>query len=169
MHLFTDALKLLTFRLTKDEMLSFNRKHFIVGLLGTWLVGIGRYWDDDGASLLQHVGLGSVIYIFILSFLIWLIIKPFLVEGWSYFIVLTFISLTSFPAIFYAIPVERFFPHCNRKHNQCLVPGSRCHVAPGFALLFSKSIYKNEPRENHCSNVNAYMLYHNYTNNPEPS
>jgi len=110
MHLFTDALKLLTFRLTKDEMLSFNRKHFIVGLLGTWLVGIGRYWDDDGASLLQHLGLGSVIYIFILSFLIWLIIKPFLLEGWSYFIVLTFISLTSFPAIFYAIPVERFFP-----------------------------------------------------------
>lgn len=89
-------------------MLQFNRKHFIAGLIGTWLVGIGRYWDDEGASLLQHLGLGSVIYIFVLAAFIWLIIKPFFVENWNYFTVLTFISLTSFPAILYAIPVEQF-------------------------------------------------------------
>ena len=89
-------------------MLRFNSKHFITGLIGTWIVGIGRYWDDEGASLLQHLGLGSVIYIFLLAFFIWMIILPFRVEKWDYFTVLTFISLTSFPAIFYAIPVERF-------------------------------------------------------------
>lgn len=89
-------------------MLQFNWKHFIAGLTGTWIVGIGRYWDDEGATLLQHAGLGSVIYIFLLSVFIWIIVKPFLVENWTYFRVLTFISLTSFPAIFYAIPVERF-------------------------------------------------------------
>ena len=89
-------------------MLRFNTKHFIAGLFGTWLVGMGRYWDDEGASLLQHLGLGSVIYIFVLAAFIWLIIKPFFVEDWNYFTVVTFIGLTSFPAILYAIPVEKF-------------------------------------------------------------
>jgi hypothetical protein len=100
--------RLLTLRLNRDEMLNFSKKHFIAGLLGTWIVGMGRYWDDSEANLLQHLGLGSVIYIFVLAFIIWIIVKPFLIEGWNYFIVLTFISLTSFPAIFYAIPVEQF-------------------------------------------------------------
>ncbi|MEM9823964.1 MAG: hypothetical protein AAF985_22960, partial [Bacteroidota bacterium] len=77
--------------------------------VGTWIVGMGRYWDDPGAKLLQHLGLGSIIYIFVLAFIIWLIIQPYHVPNWTYFRVLTFISLTSFPAIFYAIPVERFF------------------------------------------------------------
>ncbi len=91
-------------------MLQLNSRHFIAGLIGTWIVGMGRYWDDKGASLLQHLGLGSVIYIFVLAAFIWLILKPFLIDSWSYYIVVTFIGLTSFPAIFYAIPVERFFP-----------------------------------------------------------
>ena len=109
MNVFKTIGRLLTFKLTREEMLQFNWKHFFVGFIGTWIVGIGRYWDDKGASLLQHLGLGSVIYIFLLALFIWLIIKPFFVENWNYFTVLTFISLTSFPAIFYAIPVERFF------------------------------------------------------------
>lgn len=102
-------IRLLTFRLTRDEMLQFNKSQFIAGLIGTWIVGMGRYWDDPGAKLLQHLGLGSVIYIFVLAAMIWIIVLPFKVEKWHYFLVLTFISLTSFPAIFYGIPVERFF------------------------------------------------------------
>ena len=109
MKLVKTILRLLTFRLTRDEMLQFNWKHFTVGLFATWIVGMGRYWDDKGASLIQHLGLGSVIYIFVLAFFIWLIVLPYFVEGWNYFTVLTFISLTSFPAIFYAIPVERYY------------------------------------------------------------
>ena len=109
MNIFSVVIKLLTFKLSREEMLKFNKTNFIVGLFGTWVVGIGRYWDDSGASLLQHLGLGSVIYIFVLAIFIWLILKPFKVDNWNYFIVLTFISLTSFPAIFYAIPVEQFF------------------------------------------------------------
>jgi hypothetical protein len=101
--------RLLTFRLTRDEMLNFNYIHLIAGIIGTWIVGMGRYWDDPKASTLQHLGLGSVIYIFILAAFIWLILLPFKIEKWSYKTVLTFISLTSFPAIFYAIPVERFY------------------------------------------------------------
>ena len=107
--LFNTIIKLLIFRLKRDEMLTFSRKHFITGLIGTWLVGIGRYWDDPDASVLQHAGFGSVIYIFILSLFIWLIVLPFKPEKWTYFHVLTFISLTSFPAALYAIPVERFY------------------------------------------------------------
>lgn len=108
MSLFNTLIKLLTFKLTREEMLKFNRKHFYLGLVGTWLVGMGRYWDDTGANLMQHLGLGSVIYIFVLALFIWVILIPFKIENWSYFIVLTFIGLTSFPAIFYAIPVEKF-------------------------------------------------------------
>lgn len=90
-------------------MLEFNSKHLIAGIIGTWVVGMGRYWDDPKASLLQHLGMGSVIYIFVLAAFIWLIVLPFKTENWTYKTVLTFIALTSFPAIFYAIPVERFF------------------------------------------------------------
>ncbi|PKV52784.1 hypothetical protein ATE84_4911 [Aquimarina sp. MAR_2010_214] len=108
MSLFNTLIKLLTFKLTRKEMLKFNIKHFYLGLVGTWLVGMGRYWDDSGANLMQHLGLGSVIYIFVLALFIWLILIPFKIENWSYFTVLTFIGLTSFPAIFYAIPVEKF-------------------------------------------------------------
>jgi Yip1 domain len=108
MSLIQSIVNLLTFKMSREEMLNFNKSHFIVGLIGTWLVGMGRYWDDSKASLLQHLGLGSVIYIFVLAGFIWLILKPFYIEKWSYFTVLTFISLTSFPALFYAIPVERF-------------------------------------------------------------
>lgn len=108
MKVLTTIYKLLTFRLSRAEMLNFENRHFIAGLIGTWIVGIGRYWDDPNASLLQHLGLGSVIYIFALALFIWLILLPLKIEKWKYFTVLTFISLTSFPAIFYAIPVERF-------------------------------------------------------------
>jgi Yip1 domain len=102
-------IRLLSFKLTRAEMLEFDNKHLIAGIIGTWVVGMGRYWDDKNASLLQHLGLGSVIYIFVLAGFIWLIILPFGVDKWRYKTVLTFIALTSFPAIFYAIPVERFF------------------------------------------------------------
>ena len=102
-------IKLLTFRLSRNEFLELDNKALIIGLIGTWIVGMGRYWDDPGAHILQHLGLGSVIYIFLLALLIWLTIKAYFVKPWPYKTVLIFISLTSFPAILYAIPVERFF------------------------------------------------------------
>ena len=39
---------------------------------------------------------------------VWLVIWPLRPKEWSYKKVLTFVSLTSAPAILYAIPVERF-------------------------------------------------------------
>ena len=51
-----------------------------------------------------------MIYIFLLAGLLFIITIPYRLPGWSYFRVLTFVSLTSFPAVLYAIPVERFLP-----------------------------------------------------------
>ena len=101
--------RLLFFRISRDEMLKFNYSDIIVGFVFTWIVGIGRYWDDPGAKLLQHLGVGSLIYICILSYLIWCVLRPFYIKNWSFKNVLTFVSFTSAPAILYAIPVERFF------------------------------------------------------------
>lgn len=103
-----DTFRLLTFRITREEILSFGWKHFVFGLICTWIVGIGRNWDNSDANFLQHLGIGSVIYIFILSALLALIIAPLLPQDWSYFRVLTFVSLVSPPAVLYAIPVENF-------------------------------------------------------------
>lgn len=101
------AVRLLTFRITREELLSLNHRHLLFGLFCTWVIGIGRYWDDPRASLLQHLGIGSVIYIFALALLLWLVIWPLRPQAWSYFNVLAFVSLVSPPAILYAIPVER--------------------------------------------------------------
>jgi hypothetical protein len=103
------AARLLSFRLTGAEFGGFNYRHLLFGLLCTWLVGIGRWWDDGGARLLQHAGAGSVIYIFILALLLWLVVLPLKPHGWKYVHVLTFVSLTAPPALLYAIPVERLF------------------------------------------------------------
>jgi len=72
------------------------------------LCGIGRYWDNPRADLWQYLGLGSVAYIFVMAFILWVVIMPLKPENWRYRNVLLFVSLTSPPAILYAIPVERF-------------------------------------------------------------
>jgi len=102
-------LRLLGFRLTREQYLALDRRHLIAGLISTWIVGMGRWWDDPDARLLQHLGLGSVAYVLSLSLLLWLVILPLRPSDWSYRRVLTFVSMTSPPALLYAIPVERFF------------------------------------------------------------
>jgi hypothetical protein len=104
----TATARLLTFRLTREEFERFNGSYLLVGLIFTWVVGIGRWWDDPAANILQHLGIGSVIYIFVLAAVLWLVIMPLRPEGLSYKHLLTFIALTSPPAMLYAIPVERF-------------------------------------------------------------
>jgi hypothetical protein len=74
----------------------------------TWIVGIGRYWDNPRVELLQKSGIGSIIYVFALSFFLWLLVLPLKPKDWNYFRVLTFIALVSPPAILYSIPIELF-------------------------------------------------------------
>lgn len=106
--LFTDALRVLTFR-TPSAAISQHWQAFLTfGLLVTWLAGIGRYWDNPRAYLWQYLGLGSVAYVFCLAFLLWLLLLPLKPKLWSYRNVLVFVTLTSPPALLYAIPVEQF-------------------------------------------------------------
>ncbi len=101
--------RLLTFRAAEIELASLGRRHLLFGLLCTWIVGIGRYWDNSRVGLLQHLGIGSVVYIFVLALLLWALAYPLRPKNWSYFNVVTFVALVSPPAILYAIPVQKFF------------------------------------------------------------
>lgn len=78
------------------------------GMAMTWLAGMGRYWDNPNAALWQKAGLGSIGYVLVMAWLIWLITLPLQPRNWSYRNVLVFVTLTSAPAILYATPVEKF-------------------------------------------------------------
>lgn len=99
--------RILTFRADPDDYRSLDHRHLALGLAFTWLVGVGRYWDNPRVEFLQRAGLGSVAYVFVLAALLWIIglgIKP---ERWSYFNLLVFVTLTAPPGLLYAIPVEK--------------------------------------------------------------
>lgn len=108
--LLTEELRLLTFRPVSSAVHTHARAFLIFGLCFTWLAGIGRYWDNPKAHLWQHLGLGSVAYVFVLALIIWLLLAPLRPQNWSYRNVLLFVTLTAPPAVLYAIPVERFMP-----------------------------------------------------------
>jgi hypothetical protein len=103
------ALRLIFFRVSRSELVEVRWQHLVLGLASTWLVGMGRYWDNPRVGIMQHMGLGSVVYVFALALFLWLIVWPLRPRHWSYFRVLTFVSLVSPPAILYAIPVEYFY------------------------------------------------------------
>jgi hypothetical protein len=97
----------LTFRASREELLGLGRPELIAGLLCTWVVGMGRYWDNPRAEFLQHLGVGSVVYVIALALFLTLVLRPMSKEV-SYSKILTFVTLTSPPAMLYAIPVEQF-------------------------------------------------------------
>ena len=105
-----DQFRLLTFRNPSSEIRDHWRAYLVFGFVCTWLAGIGRYWDNPKAFLWQHAGLGSVVYVFVLAALLWLLLMPLRPRNWTYRNVLLFVTLTALPALLYAIPVERFMP-----------------------------------------------------------
>lgn len=106
--LLLDEWRFLTFRPVSSAVHTQWRAFLIFGLVCTWLAGIGRYWDNPRAHLWQMLGLGSVAYVFILALLIWALLAPLQPSNWSYRNVLLFLTLTSPPALLYAVPVEKF-------------------------------------------------------------
>ncbi len=100
--------KFLAFRSVKPDLARLGNYYLAFGIITAWLAGIGRYWDNPRADLWQYLGLGSVAYIFILSFILWALIKPLRPENWSFKSILIFVGMTSPPALLYAIPVEQF-------------------------------------------------------------
>ena len=107
-QVFRTAWRLITFQASHDELIGLGWRHFLLGLSCTWLVGMGRYWDNPRVGLLQHLGVGSVVYIFVLSLFLFLLIAPLRPQHWSLLRLVTFISLVSPPAVLYAVPVEKF-------------------------------------------------------------
>lgn len=103
-----DECRLLTFRRPSDRMTENRWAYLALGLICTWIAGIGRYWDNPRANWAQFLGLGSVAYVFCLALVIWLLAMPLRPQKWSYVNVLVFITMTSPLAWLYAVPVERF-------------------------------------------------------------
>jgi hypothetical protein len=99
----------LFFLSSRDELTTLTwRTALGPALIATWLAGMGRYWDHPSAPLVQMFGVGSVVYVFLLGALVWLVIAPLGPRRWGYLQTVTFISLTAPPALLYAIPVERW-------------------------------------------------------------
>lgn len=106
-----DEVRLLTFRAPGAGIREHPGAYLAFGLVMTWAAGMGRYWDSPQAVLWQHLGLASLGYIFLLALIIWLIVAPLSPRNWSYRNVLLFVTLTSPPALLYAIPVEVMFSY----------------------------------------------------------
>src|SRR5687768_2124959 len=96
-------LRLLTFRISREELLALDRRHLAFGLAVTWLVGMGRWWDDPNATPWQAAGLGSLAYVLVLAALLTAVMALLRPADWTFQRVSTFLSLTSAPALLYAI------------------------------------------------------------------
>jgi len=101
------AARVLFFRASREELESLGLRHFAIGMICTWIVGMGRHWDNLRSEPLQYLGTGSVVYVFVLAFLLWAAARPMSRRPWPYGSFLAFVTLTSPPGILYAIPVER--------------------------------------------------------------
>lgn len=121
---FKTLLRLLCFRASKDELLNLNYNHFILGMFFVWIAGMGRHWDDPHAELLQRLGLGSIIYVFVLAAVLYISIFPLKPENWRYSRILIFITLTAPTAFIYALPVEKWYdPSTATQINFCFLVG----------------------------------------------
>lgn len=107
-RLLVDVGRFLAFRKASAQLHTHARSYLAFGLVVTWLVGVGRYWDSPRAELWQHLGVGSLAYVFSLALVLWLLVWPLRPQRWTYFNVLLFVTLCSPPALLYAVPVERF-------------------------------------------------------------
>lgn len=109
-QILADQFRLLAFRRPGPGFATQPGAYLLYGMVVTWLVGIGRYWDHPAAQPWQYAGLGSLAYVLLLALLLWLLCLPLRPQRWRYRTVLLFLAFCSFPALLYAIPVERFLP-----------------------------------------------------------
>ncbi|MGF1678707.1 MAG: hypothetical protein ACFCUX_05880 [Candidatus Methylacidiphilales bacterium] len=100
--------RLLSFQIHPEEWKACGNHFLVAGMMVTWVAGIGRHWDDPRAEWIQQTGLGSVVYVLVLSALLWCVSKPLASGRMSYLSLLTYVSLTSPPALLYAIPLEKW-------------------------------------------------------------
>ncbi len=104
----TDFIRYIFFQPLKGDISRHWRLYLFIGLLITWVVGIGRTWDYDAAPWWLRTGLPSVAYVFTLAAIIWTFTLALRPARWSYRNVLLMVAMTAPPGLIYAIPVERF-------------------------------------------------------------
>lgn len=102
--------KILFFRASRQELLSLGRWEFLFGLIGVWLAGIGRAWDNNQAIWIYKSGLLSVVYIFVLTTFLYIFILGLRPKNWHWTKLLCFISMTGIIGTIYAIPLEMMLP-----------------------------------------------------------
>jgi hypothetical protein len=135
-----DAICVLSFRRPSKDIAESWPRYLAFGLLFSWLAGVGRYWDSPRADLWQHAGLGSLAYVFVLAALLWLIITPLKPARWSFKNTLIFVTLTSPPAVLYAIPVERFMSLENAQTANALFLGIVATWRVALLVWFLKAV-----------------------------
>lgn len=107
----TTWLRYLFLRLSAEELRVVPWRVYLgPALVVTWLAGMGRYWDHPSASGFQMLGIGSVVYVFVLALVLCIVGGSLGARNWNYPTVVTLVALTSPPALLYAIPVERWMP-----------------------------------------------------------
>ena len=99
-------LKFLAFRSVRPDMKRLRWHFLALGLVSSWLVGVGRYWDVSDALWWQQAGLGSLVYTVFMSAFLWALVMAMQPENWTYLNVLTFVGMTAPPGLLYALPVE---------------------------------------------------------------
>ncbi len=106
---FRQLWRVLTFRTTAEDVASWSYRELGLGLICTWLVGIGRWWDDPRDLMLPvRLGLGSIAYVLVFAGVMWLLLRPIVDNPPTILQVLTFVCFVSPPAALYALPVERW-------------------------------------------------------------
>ena len=133
-------IRLLTFRNVRPDLKNRFSAYLFYILFVTWLAGVGRYWDHPRAETWQCLGLGSLVYIFVLSLFLWIIILPLKPQNWTYSAVLVFVGLTALPALLYAVPVERFMDLAHAQKTNAVFLGI---VAAWRVALYVKFLYSS--------------------------
>lgn len=103
LNVLRDTARLLTFRLSREEFAAFTPAHLVFGLLCCWLAGIGRFWGTPDLPWTAHLGLGSLVYPWLLALVVAVLIHPLTAwRGVPYLSVVAFIALTGPIAFAYA-------------------------------------------------------------------
>lgn len=108
---FVDMIDVLLLRITSERIRRFGWWHLFLGVAVTWLVGVGRWYDDPMADPVRLTGVGSIVYVLFLGTFIYLVARP-LASADSPLRnagkVIIAVMLTAAPAALYAFPIERF-------------------------------------------------------------
>ena len=101
--------RILTFRAKREELAQNPLAVLAIAIVITWLVGIGRWWDDPRElPFFVRLGAGSVIYVFAMSLLLWILANPIAKAKLPYWAFAAFVASTSLPGLVYAVPMEQW-------------------------------------------------------------